>query len=171
MLLPRQCRRLHEEHILEYDGQEIKVSNLNSISAQLGLFGTAYLADGTCWVAKPFTLKGVRYESNWILASFTGRVTKRKVNYDPTINRIKLENKDVSVSKGEFEGRRSTFLWDVPHSTCISSVQEIYRGQATIIDPGNQNLKKQAIVTDISSGITFALELSKSRSVWATSWK
>lgn len=90
-------------------------------------------------------------------------MTRRNVTYDPNNAILSLDDRDVSVSRGSYEGDRSTFIWELHHSTCVTSLQQIYRGTATIVTPSNEDLDKQAIVKDVESGITFALLLTKEK--------
>ena len=145
--------------------KEIRVDDVNSFSTEVGLHGTARLSDGTCWTAQQFSLKGVHYPSNWLMATIKGRVTQTKVQFDPAINVMTLEGREVSLVKGQYEGQLSTYLWELRHPTCSATVEQVYKGVATVLTPRNPRMKKQVIVKNSEKGVTFALEMAKERSV------
>ena len=68
MLNARQCRRLVDQHILEFGGHDLFPRSLDSISGEVEMYGTSRSADGTCGFARPFTFKGKSYYKNWAIA-------------------------------------------------------------------------------------------------------
>ena len=161
----RQCRRLYEHNILEFNNNELKVHNLNSIAKQVPLHGTVYKSDGTCYNAQSFDLRGRHFPNNYIVAVLKGEVTVQRRNYSPVLNEITLEGKPISLSKGLYEGRLDTFIWELPQSSCQFYVEEIYTGTSQYIVPKNDHLHKQVVVRDSKRGLSFALDVAKPKDI------
>ena len=157
ILSQRQCRRLVEDRILEFMDQEIIVQDLDAFSAEVPLYGSISRPDGTCDNASPFKLGDTTYDRNWIVGTVKGRVTRRTVQYSPTENIITLEGRNIHLRKTYFEGDLNTYLWSITPATCLSTVQEVYRGPAKFIVPKNPSLHKQIIVHDEARGISLNL--------------
>ena len=162
----RQCRRIYEKRVLEFDKNEIEVKNLNAISGQVGMFGTARKSDGWCWNApQAFDLDGVHYPDNYAYVTITGTVTRRKVKYNPSVNKVKLEDRSISLSRGHYEGQLDSFYWQIPHLECENKLQQIYAGTATFVNPKNPMGKNQVLVRDEKRSLSFALELHKGKDI------
>ena len=145
--------------------QDIVIQDLDSFSAEVPLYGSSSRPDGTCTNASPFKLGDEQYDSNWIIGTVKGRVTKRPIQFDPTENIISLEGKPVHLRKNSYEGDLGTYMWSITPGTCESAIQEVYRGPAKYIVPKNPNLHKQIIVHDEARSITFALDLSGTKTI------
>lgn len=165
VLSSRQCRRLVEDRVVEFLGHDISISDLDSFSAEVPLYGSYRRPDGTCSNGQPFKIKDTTYDSNWIIGSIRGKVVKQMMKYDPTENTINLEGVNVHLRKSEYEGNLNTYYWHVEPSTCSETVQKVYDGVAKYIIPRNPSLNKQIIVHDAERQITFALDLGGTKTV------
>ena len=161
-LQPFQCKRLYEDRILEFDGKELMINDLNSFAVEIGMFGTSRKSDGSCTNAGLFEVRGKEYPSNYLMATISGRVTRRKVTYDPSLGLVNLEGHPVPVRRSSYIGDLSTFLWEIQSSNCRDLIQEVYKDRGTLITPQNKNLHRQVIVQNEKRGITFALDLQRS---------
>ena len=65
---PRQCRRLVDSKILEFESYEIAVRDLNSFGGEVELHGTQRGKDGSCDNGTPFHIDGISYPDNWAIA-------------------------------------------------------------------------------------------------------
>ena len=54
-------------------------------------------------------------------------------------------------------GDYETFFWSVEAESCLNTIEEIYKGKATYIEPNNTMMHKQVLVQDDKQGQIFAL--------------
>ena len=67
----RKCRRLATYGILEYEGQQLPIEDVNKFAFEMNLYGTQRDANGNCVVSPGFTLGGQYYARNYAIAEVT----------------------------------------------------------------------------------------------------
>ena len=73
-----------------------------------------------------------------------------------------LEGEKRHLRDGYFEGKYSTYAWDVQNRQCESSFQQIYSGRGKHIIPKNPKFHRQLLVKSEFHGVTFGLDLKGS---------
>ena len=174
VLTPEQCRKLVAEKLLTYRNQEYPVTNLDSFSDDIPLFGTTRDKNGYCSKAGEFKIEGRQFDDNWVRAIIKGSVTRRLMKYNPRENSLHFkegnaEAENVPLRQERFHGTLASSYWDGKRSTCLEKHQQVYSGPAKLFHSSNKDLRDYLVVNDDSEDKRFALELQGDKDVCGSS--